>query len=189
MKKVLIPSFIIGVLSFIIFFLLPNYILLFVFSGKQFYAGEVWRLLTFSFTHINIIHLLQNLMALVVLAILAYEFELEFNMFNALFLLSSFGIALTAGILFPEIYIAGASLGLYAVLGYLALKGANFISKYITIPVFLLSIFIDKIPGGLIALYSDLSLVFHILGFISGILIFIIVKLLKERGIYILQHG
>jgi len=188
MKKTLISPFIIAVLSFIIFFLLPNYILLFVFSGKQFYAGELWRLFTFPFTHTNIIHLLQNLMALAVLTILAYEFELEFNMFNTVFLLSSFGIALTAGILSPEIYIAGASLGLYAVLGYLALKGANFISKYITIPVFLASIFIDKIPSGFISLFSDLSLIFHLLGFISGILIFIIASLLKEKRIYILQN-
>lgn len=177
---VFIISGIIVVLSCIIFFLFPSSLTIFSFSGEMFFNGEVWRIVTFPFTHINLNHLVENVVAISITSFLALEFGLTGKYFLYCFLLSSILVALTEAFLFPAIIIAGASLGIYAILGALSIKGSNFIPKYILVPLLGLSVFIKYLFS---AFSMDLlkQSLFHFSGFVYGIAILYLFTNLKRK--------
>ena len=72
--KIPLITFIIITISAIIF-IIPNSVQKFAFSGQYLFSGEFWRLVTFNFTHLNFIHLIENIIALIVAALLAYELD------------------------------------------------------------------------------------------------------------------
>ena len=108
MKQIFILSVIIIIMSLIAFFLIPNSLNIFSFSGETFFQGQVWRLLTFPFTHIGLSHLVENIVALTVTLLLAFELGLRGKEFIAVFLLSGIVIALMDAFLFPALLIASA---------------------------------------------------------------------------------
>ncbi len=170
MKKVLIIA---GMIAFfcILFFLVPYSFDVFSFSGGQFWSGESWRLLTFSFTHMNLQHLAENLIALLVVSFLAFEFNLSWRAFGICFLLSSIIIALAGSFFFPVLFMAGASMGIYAVLGALSAKGSRLIRTHTLIPLLGLAIFIEY----LFKIFRGESLAqpsFHLFGFVTGLGVF-----------------
>jgi len=174
MKQVFVLSFIVIAISSGIFFLMPGALQLFSFSGETFFKGEVWRLITFSFTHVNLSHLIENIVALGIISLLAFEFGLKGKYFIYCFLLSSILVALADGFLFPALIIAGASLGIYSVLGSLSIKGSNFIPKPVLVPLFGLS--------ALGVFHRDLvQSLLHFSGFISGICIFYLLIKIKKK--------
>lgn len=168
------------VISSIVFFLVPNSLTLFSFSGETFFNWELWRLITFSFTHVNLNHLVENVVAIGITSFLALEFGLTGKYFLYCFLLSSILVALTEAFLFPAIIIAGASLGIYAILGALSIKGSNFIPKYILVPLLGLSVFVKYLFS---AFSMDLlkQSLFHFSGFASGIAILYLFTKLKRK--------
>jgi membrane associated rhomboid family serine protease len=165
MKHIFIWPTIVISLSLLIFLLIPEAVYLLGFSGELFFSGEIWRLATFSFTHVDLRHIIENIFALGIVSLLAFEFELKSRHFVYCFSLTSILVALADGVLFPAVIIAGASLGTYAVLGSLSIKGSNFIPKFILIPLLGVSSF--GITGKNIA-----QSMLHLSGFIAGILVF-----------------
>ena len=119
MKQIFILSIIIVVMSLIAFFLIPDSLNIFSFSGETFFKGQLWRLITFPFAHIGLSHLIENFVALAITSLLAFELGLRGKEFIGIFLLSGILIALADSFLFPTILIAGLSMGIYAVLGSL----------------------------------------------------------------------
>jgi membrane associated rhomboid family serine protease len=87
--------------------------------------------------------------------------------------------------MFPNLIIAGSSLGIYAVLGALSLKGSNFFKrKYLLILIFPIIIFAKDIFD----LYSCPECIsieqtgFHLAGFAVGILLlYIIIKVARRK--------
>ncbi len=179
MKQVFILSAIIVIIS-IIFFFISNALSLFSFSGETFFRGEFWRLITFPFVHINSAHLIENIIALAVMSLLAFEFGLKGIDFIGVFLLSGIIIALADSFLFPTILIAGLSMGIYAVLGSLSIKGSNFIPKYALVPLLGLSAFLKYLFN-----VFDKQLLqsssFHFSGFAIGIALFYLFAKLKKK--------
>ena len=121
--------------SLLVFIIFPNAVESFSFSGRQFLGGEFWRYITFSFVHFEAKHIVQNMTALVLATMIAYEFRLQGKDFLLIFLTMAFSLALIESLLFPALTLAGASLGIYAVLGALATKGSKYIPRKIFIPV------------------------------------------------------
>ncbi len=157
-----------------IIFLVPNSVSMFSFSGQAFLNGEVWRLLTFIFTHISAYHLFENAATLLISMFLAYEFGLRGRQFLLFFMGCGIFLALIEGLLFPGLVIAGASMSIYAIFGALSIKGSNLIPKYVLIPLFILSIFVMNMinlivsPSSVTA-QSLSSSMFHFAGFATGI--------------------
>lgn len=174
------------IISSTIVFLIPGSLELFGFSGQYFLDGQIWRLFTFPFSHLSLNHLIENVMALMITSLLAYEFGLRGKFFLGCFLLTGIAIALIEALMFPAILIAGASLGTYAVLGSLSIKGSNFIPKYILIPVLGSTIFIMYAVNAFtcmecITTVSLFSVMFHFSGFIGGISIFYVALWMRPK--------
>lgn len=167
------------ILSIIVFFLVPNSIEFLSFSGKEFFNGEVWRIITFSFVHVDISHLIGNVLALIITSLLALEIGFKAEYFMLLFFVSAVAIALVEGIFYPALVIAGASLGIYSVLGGVSVSGRRLIPIYVFIPLIILSIFLNQIFTDSIIFLQSL---FHFFGFVFGIaLYYSIIKYMKRR--------
>ena len=155
------------------------------FSGERFTSGEVWRLASFSFSHINSGHLIENMLSLIFVVLLSYEFGLSWKQFLLSFFVSGLIIAMLNAVVSPALIMAGASLGTYAVLGTLAMKGHAFISRYILIALFSLSITVviltNIICPGSLSIISLESSVYHFAGFISGIGLFYLFSKRKTK--------
>ncbi|MBI2549295.1 rhomboid family intramembrane serine protease [Candidatus Woesearchaeota archaeon] len=184
---VVITVFII-VISSLVYLLIPNSVNTLAFSGEAFLRGELYRLVTFPFSHENLFHLVENIVALSVIALLAYE--LHFHGFD--FLLVFFGAGLLLAfadlLFFPAIILAGTSLGIYAVLGTLVLKGDKFLPKKLMIPLLIFSIF-SKLLYDLYTCQSCITqetvnqALFHFFGFGTGMIICVMIKGMKERKV------
>lgn len=160
------------------FFLIAQSLSLFSFSGQTFFA-QPWGLLTFPFAHVDFSHLFENILALLVIGVLAFELELKGKELACCFLLSGISIALSSAFLFADLLIAGSSLGIYAVVGALSIKGSNFVSKKILIPVFAASILFCPT-----CMSNQAQMAFHFAGFLAGIGIFyLLVKTRKKKRI------
>ena len=187
MKKIFILSMILVAMSLIAFFLIPNSLAIFSFSGNTFFSGEVWRLLTFPFAHIGLSHLIENIIALAVTSLLAFELGLRGKEFIGVFLLSGIVIALADSFLFPTLLIAGLSVGIYAALGSLSISGPKFIPRFILVPLLGLSAFIKY----LFSAFNEQALsssLFHFAGFVTGISIFYIFIKLKKKPRILQMH-
>jgi len=189
-NTVFISAFCIALASVLIFILVPNSIYFLAFSGNSFFSGEFWRLVTFSFTHVNVSHLIENGIALFLVSFLGYEFGLKGRQFLIFFFSVSFIVALTDAFLYPWAIIAGASLGIYGVLGALSLHGSPFISRFYLVPLLGLSVFIKALLGffSCSTCVPDLSqTVFHFSGFLAGIFLFYAPRIFKKKK-YILNR-
>lgn len=180
----LIAALVIAGLSIGIFLFFPETVSILAFSGETFYRGEIYRLFTFPFTHASSGHLIENLLALAMTTFLAYEVGLRGGYFIFCFLGASFLIALSESPFFPTLLIAGASVGIISILGFISIKGSNFIPKFFLIPILLLPLIIKY---GLTVWETGLSFVsgaefiFHFSGFVAGVVFFYSFKLLRKE--------
>jgi rhomboid protease GluP len=173
------------VLSIGIFFFMPNAKDDLSYSGQNLMKGEVWRILTFNFVHLNISHLIGNIIAFIITTLLAFEVGLHSEYFMGLFFVSSMTIALVEGLFLPTLIIAGASLGIYSILGGISISGKNLIPVYIFIPLIILSIFLTGIFAGT----NQNTLIesfFHFFGFMFGLILYYgIIKYLNKKKNYL----
>ncbi len=169
-KKSFIFPVIIIVISSLLFF---NYAHSKIsFSGTQFKQGEYYRFLTFPFTHINFEHFYENMIALAIVSVLAFEIGITQYEFFGLFLFSSYFVGLVALLLMPDLSMAGTSVGIYAILGALTIKGISYLSKPIMIPLMLAPLFLkfiyDMMSSLEIAKASAPQFLLHFGGFFLG---------------------
>ncbi len=179
MKQVFIISAMMAFISLAAFFI-PNSLSLYAFSGRLFFQGEAWRIITFPFVHVNFEHLIENVLTLMLTSLLAFEFELKGTQFLAVFMISIAAIALADSFLMPSTLIAGLSLGVYSILGFLSMKGSNFIPWYVIVPLLGLSPFLRYIVAPLDNAGITQSL-FHFSGFWMGIGVFYLFRISSKR--------
>ena len=168
-------------ISCIAFFLVSNAMDIMVFSGDLFYYSiQFWRVLTFPFIHISLSHLIQNIVAIIVITFLAYEVDLGVKAYLGSFFSASIIIALATGLIVSHLLIAGLSMGIYAIMGVVAIKGSNFIPKSILISLFAVSFFIEPLASSFDMAVIK-SAIFHLLGFVFGIIFIITAKRITIR--------
>ncbi|MEK6974671.1 MAG: rhomboid family intramembrane serine protease [Nanoarchaeota archaeon] len=176
-------SLVVLVLMMGIFFFSDNSIQNLSFSGEKFFNGELWRIVTFNFVHLNLPHLIGNVIAFIIMTMLSLEVGLKSEYFILLFFTSSFVIAFVEGIFFPTLIIAGASLGIYSILGGVSFIGRRLIPIYFFIPLIILSIFLNKAFSDSVTLFESL---FHFFGFVLGFtLYYSIVKYINRQKLYL----
>lgn len=171
-------------ISSAIWYIVPDSIHLLSFSGILFLKGEVWRIITYIFTHTSKTHLFENIVALAAVSFLGYEFGLKEKEFLWYFFAASIIIALTSIAIVPTFIIAGASLGIYGVIGALSIKGSSFISKLTLIPIFAVSIFFKDIITVVTCPACEINAMqtaFHLSGFIAGIFLVTIPTKFKNK--------
>ena len=178
-SEIITFSLAIFVLSVIGFFAIPGAQDLWSFQGGQFFKGEIWRIITFNFVHLDILHLIGNIIALLITTLLAMEIEMKSQYFIMLFFVSSIVLALVEGIFFPFLVIAGASLGIYSMLGGVSVEGRRLIPIYVFVPLVILSILLNQFFNDTSTIIQGL---FHFFGFLSGILLYYgTVKYINKR--------
>ena len=132
-----------------------------------------WGFVTFQFTHFNLTHLLQNIIGLIITAVVAIELKLGFKDFLLAYFLSIF-LILPLLMLFPNSVIAGNSTGIYGVIALSLMKANKFFSDKITIPIFIALIFSFSMSGfitcGSCALNFFKADIFHFVGFLGGLI-------------------
>ncbi len=165
-----------------IFVVLPQAVTLLGFSGERFFSGELWRILSFPLAHISFAHLSENLLALFVVTLLAYELELSFKQFLFIFALTGIVIAFFSGIFFPSLLLAGSSLGIYSLFGALSLKEQEVLPKSLFLGIFGIIIFLNVAY----TLYTSNDYVqpaYHAAGFIGGIALVGLTQLRRKKRI------
>lgn len=180
----IIAALVIAALSLGVFFAFPDAASILAFSGETFYQGEIYRLFTFPFTHVGQGHLIENLIALAMTTFLAYEVGLRGGYFIFCFLGASFLIALSESPLFPSLLIAGASVGIVSILGFISIKGSNFIPKFLLVPILLLPLIIKygmTVWETGFSFVSGAEFIFHLSGFVAGIVFFYSFRFLRKE--------
>lgn len=189
LKRIILwPGIYIAVICTAVFFLVLNSASLLGFSGELFRQGEIWRLLTFPFTHLDLSHLTENMITLGIVSFLSYEVGLNRNQFLFVFFGANLVLALTNLFFLPLIIIAGASAGIFAVLGSISTKGSEFIPQLVLFPLMFSSIFIKSffsVFSG--AALNWTMLLMHTLGFAYGVGIYFVVSKYRPKRRRILQ--
>lgn len=137
--------------------------------GEYFTIDQWWRLISPIFTHIGFAHLLSNMVLLVTLG-RSLEYVIGTFKFFILYLLSAVGGSLAVVFFQPEVVTAGASGALFGILGFLAIHYLRRKSSRIYA--------LGKIYSGIIIINivytfigQEVSVVGHIGGFISGLIL------------------
>ncbi|MBI2670836.1 rhomboid family intramembrane serine protease [Candidatus Woesearchaeota archaeon] len=182
-SEIITFSLIVLVLSIGIFFFVENAQQNLSFVGKKFFSGEIWRIVTFNFVHLSLSHLIGNVIAFIITTMLSFEVGLKSEYFIMLFFVSATSIALIEGIFFPGLIIAGASLGIYSILGGISISGRRLIPLYFFLPLIVLSIFLNKFFLDTVTFFE---IIFHFFGFLSGLLLYYgIVKYINKKKSYL----
>jgi len=182
--KIRIPSLLFIAASAIVFFGFPGYELILAYSTETFFSGEIYRLFTFPFTHIGLTHIVENMLALFVLTILAFEVGLRGIHFIIAFIGASWLVAFGEAPFFPMLLIAGASVGMMAISGFVGAKGSKFIPRILLLPILLSPLLLKDglsfLQNGEYNLLSNASFLFHLSGFIIGAIFFVLLSLTKK---------
>ena len=172
-NKIILFILIISFINIFLFFVVPDSSI-FTLNIKNLLA-EPWRIFTFQFFHVSLIHLIENVIGFVFVAFFAMEFYIDFKDFLIVYFLSVFIVITPMIFLFPDISVAGNSTGIYGILALSLIKGRKLISEKITIPLTLVFIFslsaINFISCGICYEKFFKSEFLHFVGFISGMII------------------
>ncbi len=163
MREYLVSPSVIVIVS-LLMILLPVSTMMYAFQGTAFLSGDWWRLLTFPFVHVDFTHLGQNMIALLFSTALAFELAMGWFSYSIIFAGANFFLAVLAIVFFPEAYLAGASFGIYAVMGGLGLQKNPYVKSSTLFFILLVAAL-----AGLATQTNSASL--HVLGFGMGSII------------------
>ena len=170
MNKILLFVLVICLVNVLVFLLIPSSSFTF---NLNLFLREPWRILTFQFFHVDIFHLLENVVGLMFIAFIAIELDVDFKSFLSVYLLSVFVVFLPIILVFPLATVAGNSTGIYGVLAFCIIKARKLISAKITIPLLTALIFsfsiLNFILCGMCFLTYFKGEFFHFYGFLTGI--------------------
>jgi rhomboid protease GluP len=160
-----------------IFLLVPNAVALLSFSGSSFLSGEFWRLVTFPFVHLQAGHLAENIVALLVASLLAYEVGVTAWQYIVAFAAAALVVAVIDVVWFPFLVVVGASSGIFAVYGAFAARGSEFVSKLWLIPILATTVLVKwglEVLAGGVEFATTIQTVLHMAGFITGCAIILV---------------
>lgn len=163
-------------------------------------ANEYWRFVTYPFVHLNIIHLIENILSLGLIVFIAFELKTNFSDFSSTYLSSGFLSALPAIFLMSFIAL-GASNAIFGGFGLISQETKKYnIKAWIIILLLTIAIFINPITGffsyGIenAQVISDFKQsIAHFSGFVFGIGFFFLLGKIKPiltmKKRYVLRGG
>jgi membrane associated rhomboid family serine protease len=169
MNKILLFALVICLVNVLVFLLIPSSSFTF---NLNLFLREPWRLFTFQFFHVDILHLLENVVGFIFIVFIATELEIDFKNFLLTYFLAVFVVFLPIMLVFPLATVAGNSTGIYGILALCLIKARKLISAKITMPliaafIFSLSI-INFILCGMCFVTFFKGEFFHFSGFLIG---------------------
>jgi membrane associated rhomboid family serine protease len=182
-NRILLFSILICIINVIAFFFVPSigYTL-----NLSISFSEPWRFFTFQFFHVDMLHLMENLIGMMFMALIAIELGIDFRSFSSVYFLSVFVVILPIIALFPLATVAGNSTGIYGLLALCLIKARKLLSAKITVPVLFFFIFASSIVNffqcGLCFVQFFNGEVFHFTGFLTGIALSL-AKVAKSKNI------
>ena len=96
--KILIIAIILGII-FIGMFLVPNHVDKFALIPEKSY--EIWRFGTYSFTHLDLMHLIENIGGLVIVIFIALELKMVLGDFYSTYISSGILSVIPFWLIFP----------------------------------------------------------------------------------------
>lgn len=183
MNKIIIFSIVLAVIYIGVFFV-PNRVEKFALvPGKIF---EVWRFVTYSFTHLNARHLIENMMGLGIVAFIARELKTAFSDFSSAHLSTGLLSALPVWLIL-QFTALGASNAILGCFGLITQEVKKFnIKRWYIIALLLVVIFLKSITSYFS--YGSASEQFafafkqsisHFSGFVAGIGVFFLLARIK----------
>lgn len=176
-NRILLFVLVICLINVVIFLFVPisSYTLSFPLSLE-----EPWRIFTFQFFHIDILHLLENVVGFIFVALIATELEISFKEFSFTYLLATFAVILPLMFFYPNATVAGNSTGIYGLLALCLIKSRKLVSIKITIPIIIALIFSLSILNFILCdmcfLYFFKGEFLHFSGFLVGITLSFMLK-------------
>lgn len=169
MNRIIPFTFAVILINIVAFFTLSSDLFALSFDNFQLY-----QILTYQFMHFSLMHLVENIIGLVLVAGIAVELDMKFENFLLVYLLAVF-VAVPVLMFFPGAAIAGNSTGIYGVLAATLAKAKNFVPQKITLPLFTAFIFSMSILnffmcGPLCVSKVVKTDIFHFSGFTSGVM-------------------
>jgi membrane associated rhomboid family serine protease len=163
---------------YVILFIIPNHVESFALIPQKIKEGELWRFGTYQFVHLNIGHLLKNLIGLLIITAGIIELKTRFSDFSSIYLTAGFLGVLPLWFLI-QFTALGASVAIYSIFGLIALETKKYeIKEWHIIALLIGTIFIEAILAGTSAsVFSALS---HFSGLLFGIFSFIFAKRIHE---------
>ncbi len=117
-KFPLILKFTVAILiALTVLFLIPKSTQAFSLQKENFFNGEYWRILTYSFVHFNLTHLFENLVGLLLVGIIAFELGTSSNNYISTYFSSAIFSILPLWLLVSFVA-AGSSAIVYALFGF-----------------------------------------------------------------------
>jgi membrane associated rhomboid family serine protease len=168
-NKILLFALLICSINIMLFFLVPSFGYTLNLSQS---LSEPWRFLTFQFFHVDIIHLLENVIGMLFIALIAIELNIDFKSFFMVYFISVFIVILPITVFFPMSTVAGNSTGVYGLFALCLVKARKLIPSKITVPIMFLFIFSNSIFNYTQCGYCFLQFfsgeMFHLTGFLAG---------------------
>lgn len=110
---------------YVIIFILPNHVQGFALIPEKISQGEFWRFLTYPFDHIDMSHLLKNLIGLIIITAGVIELKTKFSDFSSVYILAGFLAVLPLWFIL-QFTALGASVAIYAIFGLIALESKKY---------------------------------------------------------------
>ncbi len=172
MSKILLFVVLICLVNLFAFLLVPSFSYTF---NLESFSKEPWRFLTFQFFHVDIFHLIENIIGFIFISLIAIELSIDFKSFFLTYILSVFIVVLPIAVFFPLATVAGNSTGIYGILALSLIKSRKLVSTKITLPLILAFMFSLSITNfiqcGMCFIDFFKGEFFHFSGFLLGIFI------------------
>lgn len=169
---------------YVTIFLIPGQLRALAFLPDLFYTGEWWRLFTFPFSHISVLHLTQNVAGVVLVGFLMTELKFSTSDFSFVYFPSG-NLAVLPLLTAVGFSAAGASAAIFGALGAAVLKAQNFASMRMISVLIILAVFAQSMVSLLscgqcaeLGLYVQQA-ASHLSGLVFGIALFSL--LMKTR--------
>jgi len=165
-------------------FLIPGSVEKFSLNKEKFFGGEYWRLGTYPFVHLNVQHLIENAVGLVLVGFIAFELKTNFRDYTLTYFSSAFLAVLPLWLIITFIAL-GSSAAVYALFGFVSFGMKEFgIKSWYTLVLLVLIIFSSTIvaafTGAAVGAKFIQSLA-HFSGLVSGIALYLGLLLLKRH--------
>jgi membrane associated rhomboid family serine protease len=171
-NRILLFTLLICIANIMVFMLVPSAEYTFSLYSA---LSQPWRFFTFQFFHVDMYHLLENVIGMLFIAMVAIELNVSFKLFLPVYFLSVFAVFLPMTMAFPLSTVSGNSTGVYGVLALCLVKARKLIPSKITIPIVFAFMFSASVLNFALCGMCFLNFVggeiFHTSGFLAGMLV------------------
>ena len=160
--------------GYIILFIAPGHMDNLALDPSKVSSGDLWLFLTYPFVHMDVGHLLKNLIGLALVTVGIIELKTRFSDFSSIYLLAGFLAVLPIWFII-QFTALGASVAIYSIFGLIAIESKKYDIKPWHMLILLTGVIVAEatMSSTSTAMLSSLS---HFSGLVFGVFSFFFVK-------------